>query len=206
MAALQNNLKPMTFDEYLAWEELQPTKHEYHAGRVLAMAGGSVPHGTVAGNVFAALKGQLRGGRCRVYNSDIKLLPNDASNGYYPDVTVSCHFRDHNSTRHLSHPSLIVEVLSPTTAAFDRGDKFAQYRLLPSLQDYVLADPDAHRVEVFHRDEQGHWTYEVYEGEGEVRFTSIDAMLTLATIFEDVPLPAKVAAEATDSPSEEIQN
>jgi Uma2 family endonuclease len=199
--ALQHQIKPMTFDEYLVWEDRQPTKHEFRGGYAVAMSGGSVPHGTVALNICTALKTQLRGGRCRVYNSDVRLQVASSGDSFYPDVMVSCHFRDHNSTRYLSQPSVIVEVLSPSTAAYDRGDKFAQYRTLPSLQTFVLADPDARRVEVFHRDAQGHWTYEVAEGQGSVHLASIEVTLTLDAIFEDVPLPDADLAATEPSPA-----
>ncbi len=125
----------LSFEDYLAWEAGQPEKHEFVRGETFAMAGARRVHVTVSGNLFAAFKGHLRGTPCRTYMADMKLRVEEADSAFYPDVMVSCDPRDHAADLYLSHPVLLVEVLSDNTAAFDRGDKFAHYRKLPSLQE-----------------------------------------------------------------------
>ena len=107
---------------YLAWEEQQPEKHEYLAGEVFAMVGAKREHVVVALNLAAAFKQRLRGGPCQAYVSDLKLRVESVDAFFYPDVMVSCEPRDHATDQFIAHPILIVEVLSESTAAFDRGD------------------------------------------------------------------------------------
>ena len=127
-------IQKLDFESYLDWESGQSDKHEFVAGEVFAMGGARRAHVTVAGNIFAALKSHLRGGPCRAYMSDMKLRVAEADAGFYPDVMVSCDARDHAAEQYLQHPTLVVEVLSDGTAAFDRGDKFAAYRRLQSRE------------------------------------------------------------------------
>lgn len=176
----------LDFDAYLAWEEQQPEKHEYYAGKVFAMVGARKSHVTVAGNLFAAFKAHLRGGPCRVYISAMKLRVAAADASFYPDVMVTCDARDHAAERYLEHPLLVVEVLSKATAAFDRGDKFAAYRRLPSLREYAVVDMDAWRVECFRRDAADRWVLYEFAGARDCEFASIGLTLPLAAVFEDV--------------------
>jgi Uma2 family endonuclease len=126
-------------EDYLAAEEVRPIKHEYRQGEIYAMAGASKPHAIITGNVSVLLRNHLRGSGCIPYMADMKVRIEAADCYYYPDVAVSCDERDKNAAEDfIRYPRLIVEVLSPTTAAFDRGDKFADYRTSESLQEYVL--------------------------------------------------------------------
>ncbi len=173
-------------EDYLAWEAEQAEKHEYIAGEVFAMAGASDAHVTVAGNLFAALRTQLRGKPCRVYIADMKLQVGAADAFFYPDVFVTCSAADAALADRKREPVLIAEVLSPSTAAYDRGLKFAYYRALPSLQEYVLIDAERMAVDVFRRDATDHWVlYPGGPGES-VEFASVGLTLDLATIYEDV--------------------
>ncbi len=176
----------LDFDAYLQWEEQQSEKHEYHAGEVFAMVGARKSHVTVAGNLFAAFKAHLRGSPCRAYVADMKLRVAAADASFYPDVMVTCDPRDHAADRYLEHPVLVVEVLSEATAAFDRGDKFAAYRRLPSLREYAVIDIDALRVECFRRDAADHWVLFEFVGDAACEFASIELSLPLAAVFEDV--------------------
>lgn len=176
----------LDFDAYLQWEEQQSEKHEYYAGEVFAMVGARKSHVTVAGNLFAAFKAQLRGGPCRAYISDMKLHVAAADASFYPDVMVTCDPRDHAADRYLEHPLLVVEVLSEATAAFDRGDKFAAYRRMPSLREYAVVDIDARRVECFRRDAADHWVLFEFAGDANCEFASIGLTMPLAAVFEDV--------------------
>jgi Uma2 family endonuclease len=178
--------QPFSFQDYLAWEAEQSDKHEYVRGETFAMAGAKRVHVTVCGNLFSAFKTHLRGSPCRAYMADMKLRVEEADAGFYPDVMVSCDPRDHAAELFLSHPRLIVEVLSERTAAYDRGGKFAEYRKLASLQEYVIVDIDARRVECFRRDPEHHWVLHDFSETGDCRFASIDLALPLALVFEDV--------------------
>ena len=181
--------KSQTFlstEEYLAAEQDSFIKHEYIQGQVYAMEGASDAHVTVAGNLFALLRNHLRATGCRVYMADMKAQIESANVFYYPDVMVTCDARDRNSTYFKRYPCLIVEVLSPTTEAFDRGNKFADYRRLETLQEYVLINPETMSVECFRRNSEGLWVLYPY-GEGEeVRLASVNFSCLIADLYEDV--------------------
>jgi Uma2 family endonuclease len=179
--------------EYLAWEEQEDTKHEYIRGEVYevhrdayGMVSARDAHVTVAGNVFALLKAHTRGTPCRTYIADMKLRVEAADAYFYPDVFVTCDPRDRESDKIKAHPVLIVEVLSDSTAAFDRGQKFATYRLLESLREYVVVDADLRTADVFRLDKDGHWVLYPYEDESEAEFASVGVRAPLEAIFEDV--------------------
>lgn len=181
---------PMSHEDYLEGEKVSEVKHEYVAGRVYAMAGASDAHNTVAGNLFALLRGHARGGPCRVFMSNMKLWVESADAYYYPDLLVSCSDKDRGAEYYKSHPTLVVEVLSKSTAAKDRGAKFAHYRTLSDLQEYVLIDPTRPSVEVFRRGNDGHWVLFPSEQPGdEVEFASLDFRCGLDAIYEDVEFP-----------------
>lgn len=144
VASPQSSLSP---DAYLQFEAQSPHKHEYNHGHAYAMAGVSDAHVTIAGNLFALLRGHLRGSGYRVYIADMYIADMkvriDADSPtrqrfYYPDVVVTCDRRDQDTPLYKSHPTLIVEVLSTSTEAFDRGDKFIDYQRLPSLEEYLI--------------------------------------------------------------------
>ncbi|MFZ2450910.1 MAG: Uma2 family endonuclease [Methylovulum miyakonense] len=180
-------LKPrFTADDYLQWENGQSEKHEYLAGEVFAMAGARREHVVVSLNIAAAFKQALRGSGCQTYIADMKLRVEQADAFFYPDVMVSCSAQDHRAGLYLSEPKLIVEVLSDATAAFDRGGKFAAYRSLPSLQEYIIVDIADRRVECFRRTADNGWLLQDYIGEQLCQFTSIGVSMALAEVFEDV--------------------
>ena len=145
----------LTPDEYLHLEAQSPVKHEYIDGQIYAMAGASDPHVTIAGNLFALLRSHVRGSGCRVYISDMKARIEALNRFYYPDVLVTCDPRDLETPTYKRFPTLIVEVLSDSTEAFDRGDKFADYQNLESLREYVLINTKRQRVECFRRNDKG---------------------------------------------------
>lgn len=149
---LPAKVMPFTRQDFLAWESEQSEKHEYLAGEVFAMSGASRKHVTVALNCASFLSDHLAGGPCRVYISDMKLEVEAADAIFYPDVMVSCDAADRRAEHVLRAPIVIIEVLSPSTAAFDRGGKFQAYRRLASLREYVLIDPDARQVELYRRE------------------------------------------------------
>ncbi|MCK9605086.1 MAG: Uma2 family endonuclease [Methylomonas sp.] len=175
-----------TAEDFLTWEENQAEKHEFVAGEVFAMTGARQDHVLVSGNIYAALKQHLRGTPSRAYISDMKLRVNAADAFFYPDVMLSCHSDDRQAEQFLSHPSLIVEVLSDSTADYDRGGKFVAYRKLQSLQEYLIVDIDNRRVECFRRTADNDWLLHDYLGEVDCNLTSLGFSLPLVDIFEDI--------------------
>lgn len=190
MIAIQQ-LPRFTPQEYLVWEEQQALRYEYFDGEVFAMAGGSLPHADIALNIASLLREPLRG-RCKVRNSDAKVGITEDGPFVYPDVSVTCDERDRSAQKFSRYPCLIVEVISPGTEAYDRGGKFALYRRLESLQEYVLVGSETKTVEVFRRDQQGRWVFIAYEENDEITLMSMGVTLTADDIYEDVVLIAEI--------------
>lgn len=180
----------LTPQEYLDWEVQQPERYEYFEGDVFAMAGGTLPHADIALNMAGLLQGPLRG-RCKVRNSDAKVGITEAGPFVYPDLSVSCDERDRTAQKFSRYPCLIVEVMSPGTEAYDRGGKFALYRRLDSLQEYVLLGSETKTVEVFRRDQVGQWMFTPYVENDELMLTSVGLTISINDIYEDVVLAAQ---------------
>ena len=172
--------------DFFAWEAEQPVKHDYVAGEVFAQAGARQDHVVVALNIATSLRQKLRGTPCRAYISDMQLEVAQADAVFYPDVMVSCHPEDLAAERVLHHPRAIIEVLSDSTAAYDRGAKFAAYRLLDSLQEYVLVDPDRRSVEIFRRLPSNDWLLATSDSARGLILTALDLEIGLDEVFEDV--------------------
>ena len=150
------------------------------------MARASEAHVTLAGNLFMALRNHLRGGPCSVFISVMKLQVEADNAFFYPDVFVTCAESDRAHSHYKAAPSLVVEVLSPTTSAYDRGAQFAAYRKLPSLREYVLVDTERPSVDLFRRDENGHWVLHPYEAGHTVEFASVGLSVPVERLYEDV--------------------
>ncbi|MBI5329286.1 MAG: Uma2 family endonuclease [Betaproteobacteria bacterium] len=176
----------MTAQEFIDWENAQPDKHEFLAGEVFAMVGARRIHVAITLNIAAKLKDHLRGGPCRAFMADMKLQVQTADAVFYPDVLVTCHPDDLKADLTMSHPKVIIEVLSESTAAYDRGEKFALYRQLESLQEYVLIDPDTRRIEVFRRMDSGDWLLAASESAQGLILKSLDFKADPDAVFEDV--------------------
>lgn len=176
----------MNTQEFIEWENGQSDKHEFLAGEVFAMGGARRAHVAVTLNIAAKLKEHLRGGPCRAFMADMKMEVQTANAVFYPDVLVTCHPDDLKADLVMSHPKVIIEVLSESTAAYDRGDKFALYRQLDSLQEYALIDPDSRRVEVFRRMDSGDWLFAASESGLGLILKSLDFRVDLEAVFEDV--------------------
>jgi len=175
----------LTRAEFIAWENQQPDKHEFVAGEVFAMVGARRTHVTVAGNCAALLKLHLRQSQCHALALSMKLEVEVVDAVFYPDVLVTCHPDDLKAELAMHHPKVIVEVLSDSTAAYDRGEKFAAYRQLDSLAEYALIDPEHRRVEVFRRMDNGDWLLAASESEKELILKSLDFSAGLDAVFED---------------------
>ena len=178
---------PMTLEAFLAWEAIQPEKHQFWHGEIFAMTGARQSHVIVALNVAAALKAHLRGSPCRAYVSDMQLAVDQAGAAFYPDVFVSCDATDLAAERVLRHPKVIIEILSESTAAFDRGAKFAAYRQIATLQEYVLIDPDSRGIEIFRRTEEDEWLLATRDAERGLILRSLAFEAMPAEVFESLP-------------------
>ena len=177
-----------TFDDYLEWENQQSQRHEFIRGEVFAMAGGTDVHNEAAGNLYVLLHQHLRGSPCRVFMADVKVRVEAADCGFYPDLLVTCAESDRADRLVKRAPILIIEVLSPSTASFDLGDKFAAYRQLDSLQEYALVDPGRMRIEIYRRRENQWWLDSAGPGE-RLHLASIDLDCPVEAVYEDLSEP-----------------
>jgi len=185
-------------EEYLKLEELSPVKHEYIRGEVYAMAGASDAHVTLGVNLVTLLRNHVRGSGCRVYMSDMKARIESQNIYYYPDVMVTCDERDKAFPSFKRYPCLIVEVLSNGTEGFDRGDKFADYQELETLQEYVLISQKRQRVECFRRNAEGLWVLYSYTVGSEIHLASVDFRTGIDAIYEDVIFTKEDSAPEVD--------
>ncbi len=201
--------KRYTPAEYLALEEVAATKSEYINGRIYAMVGASFPHIVITGNTFREIGNRLETSDCEAYTSDMRVKIGASGSYVYPDITISCGEQQFDSTGSatLLNPTVIIEVLSPSTEAFDRGDKFAHYRLIPSLQEYVLISQHRVCVELFSRDiARGEtvWSYSALEDlEAVLHLASIGCYLPLRAIYRKVEFPHKEAEKESEKDSKE---
>ena len=186
----------ITEEEYLAREALADEKHEYlngfvyrlHADPITNITGASDEHVKVAGNCHYALKTHLRGSRCSLYMSDMRVKIDSKDKAwFYPDVMVTCDPEDRQRNTMKHSPILVIEVLSPSTQDYDRGGKFAIYRQLACLREYVLIDPTQYLIEVFRLNEHTRWELFSFEGADRiVELTSIGFHCALTDFYEDV--------------------
>jgi Uma2 family endonuclease len=177
----------ITSEEYLEMEEKSAVKHEYIDGYVYAMAGANDAHVTIASNAFTLIRSHLRRTGCRVYISDMKARIDRLKCFYYPDVMVTCDPRDTETQNHKRFPKLIIEVLSSSTEAFDRGDKFADYQQLESLEEYVLVSAKRQRIDCFRRTPEGLWVLQTYSYEQDnFQLSSINFQGKFVDLYEDV--------------------
>jgi Uma2 family endonuclease len=186
----------LTPQEYLDWEPLQDLRYEYINGEVYAMTGGTLPHSEIAGNFIALLKTHLRGKGCRVLGSDAKIGITDDGPFLYGDVSVTYDPRDRTALKYARYPSLMAEVLSPSTEAYDRGGKFALYRRLESCKEYVLISSEAISVEIFRLNEKGKWELTPYTQGDEIHLSSIDLRFSIERLYEEIVLTSETATES----------
>jgi Uma2 family endonuclease len=179
----------VTPDEYLAAERLSDYRSEYLDGGVYPMTGGGINHILIAGNVTTELIIQLRARPCRVLAIDLKVRLPDSRKFFYPDVTVTCgELQFHDARKDIIlNPDLVIEVLSPSTEAFDRGDKFQAYQTIESLKEYVLVAQDKPLIEQFIRNDEGEWKYKMVAGpESTLALPSIECTLSLSAVYDKV--------------------
>jgi Uma2 family endonuclease len=206
IANLNNRL--LTIEEYLAWESEQLIKHEYINGEVYAMAGGTLPHNDIAVNLTTLIRTALSGTGCKVRMSDAKVRVSAQGPYFYPDLVVSCDERDRRAIDAICDPILIIEVLSPSTAAFDRGDKFRFYRQFSSLREYVLIDSEKVVIDCYRKLTSGRWELFSYPddavdlGNPVLELVSIDFCCPLSSVYEDVEFPKPLILWSINSEKE----
>lgn len=189
---------PMTPSAYLAWEEQQELRYEYLNGMVyprndiIGMTGGTLPHNDIALNLYSALRAPMRRRGCRVNVADVKVkIGTDSRESgafFYPDLLVSCHPQDLIALKFVQHPTVIVEVLSPATESYDRGAKFAQYRRLESLREYVLISSDHINVELFRLNDRRRWELIPYAPGDTLELLSLEFSCPLDLLYDAVDL------------------
>jgi len=188
-------------ETYFEREAVSESKHEYQDGVIVAMAGAPPAHVRITTNLMRRIGNQLEGKPCEPFDSDMRVMVEACHAVFYPDQTVVCEpprFAEAPMAT-LLNPALIVEVLSPSTERADRAVKFDSYRLLESIRGYVLVSQDEPRIELFHRQPEGSWTYQVARGlEANLRLEAIGCELRLAEVYARVTFPPDSAEEASE--------
>lgn len=187
----------MTVEEYLAFERASKERHEYVDGEVVAMSGGSRRHDRISINLHLTLSARiLRAGRCTPYTSNMRVKVAESGLYTYPDFTVACgepSFED-DLVDTLVNPALIVEILSPSTQSYDRNEKWARYRSIPTLREYLLVEQDRIHVERYVRQDDGSWLFsETDDPAAVLDLESVGCPLTLAEIYDGVAATTRTA-------------
>ena len=175
-------LEKLTLEAFLEWENAQDTRNEFYRGEVFAMVGARRAHGTVVSNLVRHLGNALDGSPCRVFHEGMKVQIADEAI-LYPDVFVTCDKADLVTEMLIKAPTLVIEVLSPTTEGYDRSQKFSLYRRLPSLKEYVLINPDTRRIESFTRGADDLFVLHDMSDSESVLFRSLDVGVPVTAVF-----------------------
>ena len=194
MTASALSEKLFTVEKYIEFEELSDIRHEYHFGKLYAMAGTSNKHNEVTQNIVAALRPEFKRRKCKIFVENLKLQIVEKGQYTYPDIMVTCHDFDKKATYIIRYPSLVVEVLSQSTAAYDRGDKFRLYQKVDSIQYYLLVDSRSLTAELYSRTEHDNlWTYQIFtELTDVIELPKLDFKLPLLAIYEDMTFEPKI--------------
>lgn len=190
----------MSLDEFLAWEAAEAAKHEFVDGHAYAMAGASRAHGTITLNLAALVRPAIRKTGCQAYIADMKVIPPSQRSVRYPDLVLTCDLRDLADEHITRFPKLIVEVISRSTAAIDRGDKFEEYRRIPTLEEYVTVDSTKVLVEIWRRGTDG-WTLREYGPGAAFRLESVPLDVKVDDLYEDIEL-GPLEQDVIDTPNQ----
>jgi Uma2 family endonuclease len=194
----------LTPEQYLELDRASEFRHEYYNGRMYLMPGGTHPHAIITANLSGELRNALKARPCIVTASDVRVRVSRGGLYTYPDIVVVCgtpQYLDDGRRDTVLNPVLLIEVLSPSTEAYDRGFKFAQYRMLESLQEYALVSQSEPRVEIFRRQPSREWLLSESAGMDAVcRFDSADCTIALNDIFDKVTFGNEGAASERPSP------
>lgn len=188
MVAAKENSPQLTPEEYFAWEEKQLEKHEYIGGQVYAMSGGSKNHSLIAVRLITAFANHLDGNGCETGNSDLRVNIAGTNDYTYPDVSVTCDERDQDTAQYITYPCLIVEVLSKSTEAYDRGGKFRMYRNNPVLQDYLLVSSTSIEIDLYQKQNTGDWIILNYQAGDVIELKSINLSFPVEQVYRGLEL------------------
>ncbi|AUT02861.1 hypothetical protein CLI64_22010 [Nostoc sp. CENA543] len=183
MIATKENFPTLTPEEYFTWEEQQLEKHELINGQVYAMTGGSVNHSRIAVRITTLFSNHLENSPCETGNSDLRINIVGTNNYTYPDVSVTCDVRDKTTTQYITYPCLIVEVLSASTEAYDRGSKFRMYRQNPALIDYLLVSSTSIEIDLYHKNDAGDWLIINYKAGDTIELKSINLNFPIEQVY-----------------------
>ncbi|NEQ75086.1 MAG: Uma2 family endonuclease [Okeania sp. SIO2C9] len=176
----------MTPEEYLEWEAKQEFRHEYVDGEIFPMTRENIPYNNIVLNLCSTLYPSVHQKSCRINLLEVKVKDGKNSRYFYPDLVITCNADDLKSRDFIEHPTVIIEILSPSTEKYDHGDKFKYYRQIPSLQEYVLVDSKSISVEIYQRGEGKIWHYSAYtEGES-ITLSSIEFTSTVKVLYEGI--------------------
>jgi Uma2 family endonuclease len=188
MIAAKENSPQLTPEEYFAWEEKQLEKHEYINGEVYAMSGSSKNHSLLSVRFITLFSNHLESSGCETGNSDLRVNIVESNDYTYPDVSITCDERDKTTTQYITYPCLIVEVLSGSTEAYDRGGKFRMYRNNPVLQDYLLVSSTTVEMDLYHKKDTGEWIIINYKEGDFVKLKSINLSFAIEQVYRGLVL------------------
>lgn len=189
--AVSYSNKKYTIEEYLEMEQASQEKHEYYQGGIFAMSGAKVTHNIIAMNTAALFTNKLKGKPCRPFNSDQRIHIEKNSLFTYPDISIVCGKIEtrNNDEWNVINPTIIIEILSPSTRDYDRGQKFKLYRDIPSLKEYILIDSESVNVEIFFLNQHGNWELKEYKTiDDSFYLDSVQVKLELNEIYEGTRL------------------
>ncbi|MCO5239898.1 MAG: Uma2 family endonuclease [Chitinophagaceae bacterium] len=178
-----------TIEEYLAMEEAATEKHEYYKGEIFAMSGPKMPHNIIFRNLFVGLANKLNGKRCQPFGSDMRVHIEANTLFTYPDISIICGEPEtlNNDNWNVVNPAVIIEILSPSTKNYDRGEKFKLYRDIPTLKEYILVDSENIHIEIFRLNQSNHWELEEYSSSEETLYIrTINENISIADIYNGV--------------------
>ena len=187
--AVSYSKQKISIQDYLEMENAATEKHEYYRGEIFVMSGTKVPHNLISSKFFYALGKRLEGKPCQPFGSDMRIHIEANTLFTYPDISVVCGDIQtlNNDNWNVLNPTVIIEILSPSTKNYDRGEKFKLYRDIPTLKGYILVDSESIHVEVFHINENNHWELKEYKSiEDTFEIEAINVNITVAEIYQAV--------------------
>jgi Uma2 family endonuclease len=171
--------------EYLEWEDRQETRHEFVDGVIRPLPGENGDCERIALNFYTMLQDRLQCTICRVFDANVKVQTLESTSFLYPAASVSGDVHDRSANKFITHPCLIIEVLSPSTEVYDRGEKFELYRRVPSLEEYVLVRTDRIGLDLYQRNQHGDWKFKSYESGAVIELKSVNLTLEIDLIYTD---------------------
>lgn len=188
MITSQDNSPHLSPEDYFAWDEQQLEKYELMNGQPYAMGGGSINHSRIAVRLTTLIDTHLDSSQCFTGNSDLRIKIVGTDNYTYPDLSVTCDARDQSSTQYITYPCLIVEVLSASTEAYDRGSKFRLYHQNPILIDYLLVSSTCVEIDLYHKNNAGDWLIVNYKAGDTVELKSINLSFPSERVYRRLNL------------------